>query len=63
MGNDGVSGVEIDGDKGLANTSGIVGTDPSFCFFLISYTYLTSPEFESQHIQVLALLHHFLAPQ
>jgi hypothetical protein len=55
--NDGVSGVEVDGDKGLDDTS---GTGPSFCFFLLSYTYLTSPEFESQHIQVLPLLHYFL---
>jgi hypothetical protein len=36
-----VSGVEIDGDKRLDNTSDTVGTGPSFCFFLLSYTYLT----------------------
>jgi hypothetical protein len=60
---DGVSGVEVDGDKELDDTSGTVGTSPSFCFFLLSYTYLTSPEFESQRIQALPLLHHFLATQ
>jgi hypothetical protein len=38
-----VSGVKVDGDKGLDDTSGTVGTGPSFCLFLLSYTYLTSP--------------------
>jgi hypothetical protein len=38
---DGVSGVEIDGDNGLDDTSGTISTGLSFCFFLLSYTYLT----------------------
>jgi hypothetical protein len=41
---DGVSGVEVGGDKGLDDTSDIVGIGPKLCFFPISYTYLTTPE-------------------
>jgi hypothetical protein len=57
--NDDVSGVKVDRDKELDDTSSTVGTGPSFYFFLLSYTYLTSLEFESQHIQALPLLHYF----
>jgi hypothetical protein len=60
--NDSVSGVEVDGDKGLDDMSDTVSAGPSLCFFVLSYTYLISPEFESQYIQVLPHLHHFLAP-
>jgi hypothetical protein len=61
--NDDVSGVEVDENKELNDTSDTIDIDPSFYFFFLSYTYLTSPEFEFQHIQTLSLLNHFFVPQ
>jgi hypothetical protein len=38
-----ISRVEINKDKGLDGTNGTISIGTSFCFFLLSYTYLTSP--------------------